>query len=218
MNGVAIQPFDPPTDASPVLSAFAMPLNDRLLDDASRSRWLDDIIPLIAGSSAPPEVEMRRALFLTDRAVRLFVPIALEFAGLPQWATRLRALIPLTDSATAKLALATIIRGCAKADRVMDRAIAKADDPARCGIGNDACDSDTYAWTTTTAASALREAKAAVVKATEWASPHDVACHAARSIDDVAWTVEDLIIIHTLAADINTMASDVLREACAIHT
>lgn len=97
------EPFgDRPACACPVITQFALGINDRMPDDATRTRLLGPLVPLIAGSRSTPAVERVRALLAADVAVRAFAPIALEAAQLTKEATTLRALPAITDRATAQ--------------------------------------------------------------------------------------------------------------------
>jgi hypothetical protein len=67
-----------PLCACPVLTSFGISLNDRM-PDAERQK-LKPLIPKLVGTRNPA-LARRRADFLVDRALRLFVPIALRAAG-----------------------------------------------------------------------------------------------------------------------------------------
>jgi len=100
---------DAPECACPVLSAYGRKLNDVMgkgpAGDALRAKYLSDIAPMLVGTFASThEVERRRAYLLTDRAVRVIAPMALDAAGLCAHAATLRALAPVTDAFTARAA------------------------------------------------------------------------------------------------------------------
>src|SRR4051794_7375102 len=77
---------DHPACASPVITSFAMRLNDRW-DDEARQR-LKPFIPRIVGTRDPALEETRRYL-LVDWSVRTFAPRWLRRAGLDGHAAKL---------------------------------------------------------------------------------------------------------------------------------
>ena len=93
---------DAPKCVSPVLARFWVKLNDSWHNE----EWqLNPLIPLLAGTASTPDVEIRRALFLADRAVRLLAPLALESIGQPERAEELRAIPEIVDEKSAILAV-----------------------------------------------------------------------------------------------------------------
>ena len=106
---------DHPPCACPVLTSFAIRLNDSIQDDVLRTRLLAPLISSLAGSKSSPEVEQRRAYYFADRAVRLFAPLALEAKGYTEQAARLRALPEVVDSQTADAAADAAARAAAYA-------------------------------------------------------------------------------------------------------
>ncbi len=80
---------DHPICACPIISEFVIKGNDAMPDDV-RQRLLN-YLPRIAGSRSPDH-EARRLRVLVLGAVRVFAPIALDIAGLPAEAERLRSL------------------------------------------------------------------------------------------------------------------------------
>ena len=99
---------DAPACACPVLAAYGRRLNDAMgrgaKGDALRAKYLADLAPLLVGSRSTPEVERARALVLADHAVRVFVPLALDAAGLAEEAAKMRAIDPIRDRDTARAA------------------------------------------------------------------------------------------------------------------
>ena len=104
MEAVAYLAGEPHTDAPacacPVLTAYAVRINDAMgtgFDgDALRARYLHDLAPMLVGSRSTPDVEQARAYVLADHAVRVIAPLALESAGLDGEAARLRTIGPLS--------------------------------------------------------------------------------------------------------------------------
>ena len=112
MEAVAFLAGEPHTDtpacACPMLTAFAVALNDAMgtgpAGDALRARHLHDLAPMLVGSRSTPDVERRRAFVLADHAVRVIAPLALESAGLGDEAAKLRALDAVVDEQSADAA------------------------------------------------------------------------------------------------------------------
>ena len=168
MEAVAYLAGEPHTDAPacacPVLTAFAVRLNDAMGTgpdgDALRARYLHDLAPMLVGSRSTPEVEQVRAYVLADHAVRVFAPLALE-AAWPAQAKRLRALQPITDQASAEAAqVAARAAAWAAAGGAGAAARAAAWDAARAAAGAAAGDAaGAAAW------DAAREALVAALEA-----------------------------------------------------
>jgi hypothetical protein len=111
---VAGEPWsDHPACACPVITAFAMVINDRLGDDF-RQRLLP-YVPRLVNTRSTPEIELRRAYRVADWAVRRFAVEALLSASramlaiglqehadkLQGHATTLQELAPIVDEGTA---------------------------------------------------------------------------------------------------------------------
>jgi hypothetical protein len=102
----------PFSDAHPsaVLRTFGVAINDASWwdDDAERTRVLLPValdVRLCASRvDASPAAERLRAFRLADVAVRRWAPIALDAAGMPDEARRLRELEPVADERTARAA------------------------------------------------------------------------------------------------------------------
>ena len=93
---------DQPPCACPVVTRYAMALNDRMPDD-QRQRLLPYIVR-IAGSKATPEVERLRAYKAATYAVKVFAPLVLDARGFTDHAATLRAVPDITDRASALVA------------------------------------------------------------------------------------------------------------------
>lgn len=98
---------DQPSCACPVLTRFAIRLNDFIQDTELRTRLLTPLISSLAGSKSTPEVEQRRMFYFADRAVRLFAPLALDARGYAEQASSLRALPEIVTRDTALQGKAT---------------------------------------------------------------------------------------------------------------
>jgi len=108
---------DHPPCTCPVQAAFGRPIND-FLSDAGRQR-LKIFIPRLVGT-VDPASEPARAEYLAWRAIRVFAPLALDAAGLPREAARLR------KSKTLKAAARTARAAASAADSAADSAAASA--------------------------------------------------------------------------------------------
>jgi hypothetical protein len=95
---------DHPRCACPVLAGAARGLNDRIRDDAKRTRIMLPVAEALVGSRRDAATEQRRAYRLTDFAVRVAAPAALDAVGYTEDAARLRALSPIVDPDTARTA------------------------------------------------------------------------------------------------------------------
>jgi hypothetical protein len=90
---------DHPECACPLITTFAIAVNDRM-DDAARQRLLPFVLR-IAGSKSTNKIEQQRRYMLADYAVRVFAPMALESANLLAEAKTLKALPKIVDKETA---------------------------------------------------------------------------------------------------------------------
>jgi hypothetical protein len=90
---------DHPECACPLITTFAIAVNDRM-DDAARQRLLPFVLR-IAGSKSTNKIEQQRMYMLADYAVRVFAPMALESANLLAEAKTLKALPKIVDKETA---------------------------------------------------------------------------------------------------------------------
>src|SRR5690606_7665302 len=90
MTGEAID--ETPDGASALLAALP-PLNDGLWhSDEHRTNVIRPYLPLLL--TLDPADDERKAYALVDYAVRVCAAEALDTAGLPYWAAKLRALAP----------------------------------------------------------------------------------------------------------------------------
>jgi hypothetical protein len=96
---------DRPQCTCPVLAAYARTLNDYMgkgpEGDVLRNKYLLPLTKKLIGTRSTPEVEIKRAFFFADKAVRLFAPLALETARCTEMAETLRALPKIVDQQTA---------------------------------------------------------------------------------------------------------------------
>ena len=91
---------DRPQCACPVLAAFGRRLNDAFSKEDRQ--LLKPFIPMLVNSRRDRSVELKRAFFFADRAVRLFAPIALRARGKEDWAKKLEDLPEIVDQSTAR--------------------------------------------------------------------------------------------------------------------
>ena len=193
MEAVAYLAGEPHTDAPecacPVLTAYAVRINDAMGEgpdgDALRARYLHDLAPMLVGSRSTPEVEQARAFVLIDHAVRVFAPLALESAGLHDEARRLRALGAVVGEQSARAA---------------EEAANAAEDAAWAARA---------AWTAKNAAWAARAATNAAANAAEdaaWAAgaaarAADAAARAADAVaEKAAWDAARAALVAALEA------------------
>ena len=107
---------DAPECACPVASAYARRLNDaRWSSNEARTKAMRPLVIKLLGSKASPQTQAKRYWFLTDRAARLFAPLALEHGAarlealkrfeaaktLREYAAKLRAMPELHDRESA---------------------------------------------------------------------------------------------------------------------
>ena len=97
---------DAPQCACPVIAAFVRRLNDRMPDDATRTKYLRPLLKKIVGTRSTREVEIKRGYIAADFACREAAPMALEARGRKGDAAKLRALDPIVDKASARRAQA----------------------------------------------------------------------------------------------------------------
>ncbi len=171
---------DRPVCACPVISAFVRRFNDRLPDDATRSRLLGPLLPLLVGSRSTPEVERKRAYICADWAVRDMAARALESAGLADEAATLRALEPIIDKLTAykDRDAARKARSAAYAAYAAAAAAAAADYSAAAADYSAADYSDAYSAAAAAAAAAADYSDAADAAADAYSAAADAAADA----------------------------------------
>jgi hypothetical protein len=147
------------SDAHPsaVLRAFGVAINDASWwdNDAERTRVLLPValdVRLCASRvDASPAAERLRAFLLADVAVRRWAPIALDAAGMPDEARRLRELEPVVDERTARAARAAASAAAWEAEATADAIADAYAATAACAAAgaafaaNTATSADTYA-------------------------------------------------------------------------
>ena len=123
---VAGEPWtDTPECASPVLTKYCQVINDSAPDEI-RQKLKPYVLRLIG--SRDEAKEMRRMFLLTDRAVWVFVPLALEVAQLADEATKLRDLPPITDATSAARAASAADSAARAANKIWAEALKALDD------------------------------------------------------------------------------------------
>lgn len=95
---------DEPQCACPVIAAFVRAINDALPDDAAREHYLRPLVPKLVNTARSRGVELRRGYLVADTVTRTLVPLHLEAEGLRLETLLLRALPPITDGDTARVA------------------------------------------------------------------------------------------------------------------
>ena len=100
VSALAGEPWsDHPACTSPVIAAYVRILNDEMSD--TERQCLVAYIPRLVGTTATPQVEVRRAYMAADTAVRVFAPAGLRAAGITEQAERLAGLPEIVDVAAA---------------------------------------------------------------------------------------------------------------------
>ncbi|HXG69964.1 MAG TPA: hypothetical protein VNJ04_05045 [Gemmatimonadaceae bacterium] len=96
---------DAPACACPTIAAFMRSWNDALPDDATRTRLLAPLLPLIVGTrSASDKVLVRRSYLAIDWSIRTSTPAWLRCAGLTEHANAMADLPEIVDMAILKSA------------------------------------------------------------------------------------------------------------------
>jgi hypothetical protein len=90
-----------PNCTCPVIASMVHRFNDRFDSDATRTRVLGPLLPLLVGTRSSRIVMIKRGLIAADFAVRVCAPIALETLGFKNHTDKLRALAPIVDRETA---------------------------------------------------------------------------------------------------------------------
>jgi hypothetical protein len=163
--------------------------------DALRNKYLLPLVKKLIGTRSTPEVEVKRVYFLTDQAIRVFAPLALEETGLTEIAETLRALPKTIGPQTADQA--AFVAHSAFASVASAYAIATT---AVTGITAAKCATD--------ATTAKDAAYAAAIAAYEAAADADPTYTAAETATEAA-----RIAVHAVAWE---QAAQVLAEACEI--
>lgn len=123
---------DHPVCACPVVTAYAIRLNDNASDEER-----DSLLPFalrIAGSRSTREVEQKRGYIAADYSVRVFTPIAMEAVGFLSLAKRLRELDPIVDTETARIAVTCITAAAPTVKAHAGRTAARAVDAAALAV------------------------------------------------------------------------------------
>ena len=105
---------DHPSCSSPVLTSFAIRLNDARWPADTRTKYLRPLIPLLIGTkTTSKKVERKRRYLFVDFAVREAAPFAFDAAFkrtkkalYQEWAAKLRAVAPVVDDKTQEAARA----------------------------------------------------------------------------------------------------------------
>lgn len=113
---------DHPACTCPVIAAAVRRLNDDIGNRRERDALLKPLLLDLIGTRSTLGVEVRRAYVAADYAVRVFAPLALDGAGMTEWAAQLRALAPIVDQATAAAARSAADPAAADAARSATRA------------------------------------------------------------------------------------------------
>ena len=190
---------DHPPCTSPVLTAFAIALNDGV-DDEFRQR-LVPFIPRLVGTSGDAEADERRAWMATDWLVRRFSATWLRRFGMAEDADALEDLPALTSAELA-----------AQAQPVINEARRKA------YAARDAARVATSAATRDAAPDATSAATSAAAWAAAWAAARDAAWAAAWAARgtysdkyDAAYKAARTVVDEALAETVQELREDALR-------
>jgi hypothetical protein len=88
----------------PHLVSAVISVNDRISDDARRTALMIRVIPLLEGTRATREVEVKRVYFMVNFIVRTQLPTWLRRLELISDAERVKTLAPIIDKKTANIA------------------------------------------------------------------------------------------------------------------
>jgi hypothetical protein len=191
---------DQPECVPPTVRTLCVKLND-LCADGEREELIGPHLFTPMGRDASKESEQARAYLCADRAVRVFAPMALDAAGLPAEAAKMRACAPITDTASAGAARAS---ACAAADAAC---------AARASAAADA------AWAARTSACAAR-ASAGAARASACAAA-DAACAArasaaADAARAAAWAADAADASACASAQTKKALLQLILDCCAI--
>jgi hypothetical protein len=95
---------DHPDCVDPVIRHLCIAINDHLPSDAERDRVIGPHLYAPVGTAQGRDLMQRRAFRVADEAVRVWAPMALDKAGRPKDAARLRSLPPIVDRDSAMAA------------------------------------------------------------------------------------------------------------------
>jgi hypothetical protein len=194
---------DRPQCACPVLTSFAIKLNDRIYDDEERTRIMRPLIPRLVNTRGTRELEVRRAYVAADFAARDCAPRALDSAAsvlerrgktehatkLRGFATQLRELPAVVDKATGDAAAKVAREARADAAAYADAAYAAADAAAAAYAADDAAAAASAADAAAAAYAAYAAAAAAAAYAADAAADAAAAyaADAAKSARVAGW-------------------------------
>ena len=119
-------PDDCPPCFSRPLSAYALALNDRILDDALRQKLLMPFVTRLAGSADADMVEEWRATHIIGAIVGRVLPPALEFCGLFNVAIDCRSAGTVEETRAAMAVTVEVIEKMIRYDENLSRVF---DDP-----------------------------------------------------------------------------------------
>jgi len=181
---VAGEPWsDRPRCACPVLTSFAIRLNDRITNDAERTRIMRPLIPLLVETRTDSRAIMvKRAYVAADFAARESMPRLLDALGKADVAAQCRTLAPVTDRDTARAAEGLLREVRAAAD-------AAAADAAYAAAY--AADADAAAYADAAAADAAYAAAYAAAAYADAAAADAAAADAAYAYADAAAAYAD---------------------------
>ena len=118
---------DSPKCVSPTIASFLRNWNDNLPDNATRTRLLGPLIPLVLGTKGSDESEMKRSWMAFDWLVREYGPAFMDLSdALKPHAKALRDLGPIYDKPTLYAAIPTIEAAQKASDAARDAARAAA--------------------------------------------------------------------------------------------
>jgi hypothetical protein len=106
---------DRPPCVSPVIGDFLRSWNDAMNDEDRQ--MLKPLIPLVVGTAADAETEMRRSVMALDWLCRVSAPAWLRLAGLTTEAEAIEGTAPITSPENARAAQAALTRATSAAYR-----------------------------------------------------------------------------------------------------
>ena len=165
----------------PLIRRFGIRLNDATRFGA----WRDDLKAFtegVLGTNEGPDLSRIRRFMLHDWTIRVMAPMALDLARRPEWAAQLRALGPITDAESAKIAreVTKVVRAAAYAADAAGAADA-AYDAADAAYADADAAAHSAAYAADATADAARYAAYAAVAAADDAA--DAAAYAAADAD-----------------------------------
>jgi hypothetical protein len=119
---------DRPPCVSPVIGDFLRSWNDAMNDEDRQ--MLKPLIPLVVGTAADAETEMRRSVMALDWLCRVSAPAWLRLAGLTTEAEAIEGTAPITSPENARAAQAALTRATSAAYRKWSAARVAARDAA----------------------------------------------------------------------------------------